>query len=356
MKKQLVPLVLSLIVCLPFLCCADQDIQARFERSLEAAKSIPNAEIDWIDTLSIKDPLFLKAQKINKEKFSRSFKFAYLVSGQKFRATCSSISGTETNLRGSFESTFDGKTYCTYSGDSHYMTKNSRVNPSGDGSEGGVNPLVQPFAFLRACFSNDKNSDKITIMRFTDITSEQFAKGITLPAGQESGDLLKFSMPGRMLAGQPTTWEIVMDKAGDYFTPETITEIVPGMKEENICRLLDYTNLSTYSFPTRIEWVSSQYPATSPPTVLSTGLITVISAHIPDQISDSMFRLDNEEKDAVANWDWDSHKLTKAAPQLAKIQTEHKTARVAILLLLFTTVVILPIAIVLTGRLGANKK
>jgi hypothetical protein len=343
--------LLTLIVFSQLFSRADQDIQARFERSLKAVKSIPGIEISWSDMLSIKDPMMLKGLRVKTNEFSRTDEYSYLVSGQKFRATSSLISGTETNLVHSLKSAFDGKFYYTYSDDSRYMTKKSSVNAT-DASEGGFNPLVQPFLFLKACFT----SNSTVPLRFTDITSEQFTKDIVLPAAQISNGQLTLSMQGHMRTEGLTTWKIVMDEAGDYFTPETITEIVPDRKVEFVCRFSNYTNLLAYPFPARIEWVMNQYPESSPPTVSSSGLITVISAHIPDQISDSMFRFDNEEKNAAVIWNWDSQKLTKAAPRLAKIQTEHKATRIVILLLLFTTVVILPLSIIVMRKSEAGKK
>ena len=56
----------------------------------------------------------------------------------------------------------------------------------------------------------------------------------------------------------------------------------------------------------------SSYPPTSPPTLLSTGTVTVISALIPDQIADSVFKLDSEEKSAAVVWDWDQKNFIKS--------------------------------------------
>jgi hypothetical protein len=123
-------------------------------------------------------------------------------------------------------------------------------------------------------------------------------------------------MPGLPLANQPTRWDIVVDGVGDSFTPKTISRVVPGVGAETVYRLLNYTNLGAYQFPTTIEWTESAYPPTSPPSVMSTGITTVISVRMPEQIADSTFRLD--EKSAAVVWDSDQRKLTKMPPELAR--------------------------------------
>jgi len=307
-------------------------VQARFEKSLKDAKSSSNVELDWLDTLWINDPKGLKA--LNAKVFSRTIQYSFIASGPKFRATCKLISGTKTNLAKLFESAFDGKSYATYSGDYRTMSKCSVKEP-GSNSENPHNPLVVPFMFLT------KYSDNCIrcVLRFTDIASDEFAKGLTLPTGQKSDDLLEISMPGLPLAKQPTTWKVTIDEAGDSFTPKKIKFVAPGSRYEVVNRFLEYTNLGAYQFPSRIEWTMSSYPPTSPPTLLSTGLVSVISARIPDRIEDSVFRLDSEENSAAVVWDWDRHKLIKAAPELAHVQVRTGIVRNVFLLILFTTAV-----------------
>src|SRR6266853_6201998 len=104
-----------------------------------------------------------------------------------------------------------------------------------------------------------------------------------------------------------------MDETGDSFTPQTIKFVAAGSKYEVVNRFLEYTNLGAYQFPSRIEWTMTSYPPTTPPTVLSTGTVAVISARIPDQIADSVFKLDSEEKSAAVVWDWDQKNFKKSA-------------------------------------------
>jgi len=306
MKMRLVSLILGFLGCVPIASSADQNVQARFEKSLKDAKSISNVEIDWLDTLWINDPEGLKALKV--KVFSRTFQYSFIASGMKYRATCKLISGTKTNLVRLSESAFDGKSYATYVGDYRSMTKSS-VNEPGANSESAHNPLVAPFMFL-AKYSDDCIR---CVLRSTDIASDEFANGLTLPTGQKSNGLLEISMPGLRLGGQPTTWKIAMDETGDSFTPQTIKFVAAGSKYEVVNRFLEYTNLGAYQFPSRIEWTMTSYPPTTPPTVLSTGTVAVISARIPDQIADSVFKLDSEEKSAAVVWDWDQKNFKKSA-------------------------------------------
>jgi len=46
MKMRLLSLILGLLACWPLVSFADQDLQARFEKSLKDAKSISKVEID----------------------------------------------------------------------------------------------------------------------------------------------------------------------------------------------------------------------------------------------------------------------------------------------------------------------
>jgi thiol-disulfide isomerase/thioredoxin len=118
-------------------------------------------------------------------------------------------------------------------------------------------------------------------------------------------------MPGLPLGKKPTSWRIDMDEAGDSFTPKAITLIIDaGM--EIVWRLLNYTNVGGYRFPTRIEVAGSAYPPTSPPTLMSTDTVTVISVSIPDRIADSVFELEKEKKLAATILDLDQTGLIKS--------------------------------------------
>jgi len=308
MKIRLVSLILGFLACLPLASGADHEVQVRFEKSLKVAKTISNVQIEWLDTLWINDPAALMA--LNATVFSRTFEYSFIASGQKFRASCKLISGTSTNMTRLCESAFDGESYTTYTADSRSMTK--RTLPElGSNSESADNPLAAPFMFL------GKRSDDCgnCVLRSTDIASDGFARGLTLPTGQRADGLLEISLTGLPVGKKPTTWTIAIDEASDTFSPRTIRFVAPGSGYEVDSKLLDYTNLGAYPFPTRIEWSMSAFPPTSPPTLLSTGMVSVISARIPDRTTDSVFNLDSEEQTAATVWDWDQKTLTKSGPR-----------------------------------------
>ena len=324
MKMRLAPLILRVLVWLPLATFANQDFQARFEKSLKDARSLPNVEIEFIYTLRIMDPAFLNAITSNKAAFYRTIQYSYLASGPKYRATCKLISGSERNQVEPSEFTFDGKLYTSYrDGNSRYMTRGSKKgHPTDAESMNHFNPLITPFIFL----SNYSDSPMWDMLRFTDIVAPEFKNELLLPKGQRSDGSLEISLPGLPLGEQPTTWKIAIDEAGDAFTPRSIVQVAPGAKIEIVHRLLNYTNLGGYQFPTRIEWTHSTYPPTSPPTLLLTGSVTVISARIPGQVPDSLFRLDEREKAAVTIWDWDQKKYIKG-PGTSSSSTATRQAR-----------------------------
>jgi RNA polymerase sigma factor (sigma-70 family) len=285
----------------------DQNLQARFEKSLKDARSLPGIEIDWLDTFQIESPQFLNSLNIKKASFSRTYEYSYVSSGQKYRVTCKFISGTETNLATFSESAFDGHSYDTYTGDSRYFTTRNKYVP-GANSESINNPLIAPFMFL----AKASDASVVSILRFTDITSDDFTDKFTLPAMQNSNSPLEVSMSGFPLGNQPTAWKITFSENGESFTPATITHTIPGQKTEIVSRLLNYTNIGAYRFPARIEYAMNSYPPTQPPTVLATGTLDVVSTRIPEKIADSMFTLESEKKSAATAWDWDQQTFIKS--------------------------------------------
>jgi hypothetical protein len=296
------------LACQLLVSSADQDVQARFEKSLSDAKSLPGVEIEYLDTLSITNPAFLKMLKTSNGKgYSRTFQYMYISSGLKYRATEKLISGTESNLVMSTESAFDGKSYYTYDGETRAMTKNGLNEPPEGLSH--QNPLIAPFAFLTKL----TDDGRMHILRFTDIISEEFTKGFALPTGLRTNGLLEITIPGLPAGGQTTLWKIAIDESGDSFTPKSVESICPGRGIQSVSKLLDYTNLGAYQFPSRIEWAESSYTPTSPPTSLSSGTVTLISARISEQTTDSDFELKSEEKLADSIWDWAQKNFVRVA-------------------------------------------
>ena len=118
-------------------------------------------------------------------------------------------------------------------------------------------------------------------------------------------------MPGLPLAKKPTAWTVDIDEAGGSFTPEKVSLVIEA-GQEIVWKLLNYTNVGGYEFPTKIVMTVNAYPPTSPPTWMSTITVTVISARIPDRIPDSTFSLEDEEKSAATVWDSDRMKTVKS--------------------------------------------
>src|SRR6185369_14664547 len=145
MKERLAPLIVAFLACWPLVGFADLDLQIRFQKSLENARSITNVEIQMLDTLWINDPAMLKALNVNV--FSRTFQYSYVSSGQKYRAECKLISGSQTNLVQLREAAFDGTTFSSYDADQRYLTRQTGNSP-GDNEESPENPLIAPFMFL----------------------------------------------------------------------------------------------------------------------------------------------------------------------------------------------------------------
>ena len=302
MKTQRVSVILGLIACLPLVSFADQDVQARFEKSLKDARSLTNVEIQMLET-----SIYPASPK--ERDFSSTFQYTYIASGPKFRATCKLVSATQPNTRKLSEAAFNGTSFVTYNADTRSMTRQDRIPGSAASGELLVSPLILPYMFLA------KHSDDCLncLLRFTDIASPAFAKGLILPKAQQSNGVLHIFMPGLPLAKKPTSWKIDIDESGDAFTPKAVTIVIDaGM--EIAYTLLNYTNLGGYQFPTTIKCIAATYPPTSPPTVKSTGITTVTSVRIPAQIEDSLFNLDDEEQMAETIWDADEKRLTKSGP------------------------------------------
>ena len=300
-------IVAGLIGFLPT-CIGGQDLQTRLENALQDARSISNVELRVADILWQKKAAGLKSVGLDKADFSRTFEYSYIRSGQKYRAACKLISATETNVARLFESTFDGTSYVCYDADHRSMTKSSTY-PHGERGECHNSPLVAPFMF-RSRQSDDCQS---CLLRFADIVAPGFTNGLILPKGKESRGLLHTSVPGPPRGKQPTLWSIGIDETGDSFTPKVISWVAPGLGFEVIYRLLNYTNLGTYRFPSTIEWTASAYPLAGSPSLLATGMTRVISVRVPERVAGSTFQLDEESAERI--WDSDQRRFTKSAPR-----------------------------------------
>jgi thiol-disulfide isomerase/thioredoxin len=309
--------MLALIGWLPIASAASTEVQSRFEKSLRAATSI-SLVAAWLDTLSDSDPEALRATGSEKA-FVRVVRYSYIASGPKYRLTWQLVSGTGTNLVRHKESAFDGTTFYFYRADSRHLTKTRDAILAGS-DESPNSPLLAPFMFLTT-----RSDDCIHCgLRFTELASLTAPQELALPKKQgETADIEISILDGLPVGGQPTTWKLELDGAGETFTPKTITSIVPGWRAQSLNRLLNYTNFGGYFFPTRMEWAWSSYPPTSPPTFTQTGVVTLISARIPTQVpAEALFSLEAEAKVADTIYDLDEHKFSRVAPEVAKAKAE----------------------------------
>jgi hypothetical protein len=329
--------ILELLCLLPLATLADQDVQTRFDTSLKNARSITNVEIRMLDTLWLKEaPVEPNNPKPAMSEFHRTSEYSCAVSGEKYRGERRLISAPQTNMAQLVEAAFDGTTYFSYDADNRYMTRKTG-NSTGDNVECPFNPLIAPFLFLTRQTDGCINC----ILRFSDILSPAFTSSVILPEAEKSDGLLEINLTGLPLMKQPTFWKIVLDQKGDSFTPKTMTWVEAGA--ETVLRLLDYTNLGAYQFPSVIVWSTTAYPATSPTTVMGTGMVTMISVRVPKQIPDSTFRLD--EKSAATIWDWDQKTFSKERPRLVTSYAKGKDARYILLTMILLAILCLWISI-----------
>jgi hypothetical protein len=294
MKHRFVSWSLGLLFCLAAATCGSQDLQARLENSLRNARSLTSVEIQMLEA-------YRTSRNDGKPDFSSTFQYTYVVSGPKFRATCKLVSATQTNTTKLSEAAFNGRSFVTYNADTRRMTRQGKIGGSSN-SELPVNPLIAPFCFL----SRNADDCLTCLLRFTDIKSPDFAKGVILPKGQQSNGLVHIVMPGLPIAKKPTSWRIDVDESSDSFTPKTITWTVEAGGQITYT-LLNYTNLSGYQFPTTVKCVATTYPPTSPPTVTSDEITTVSYVRIPQHIPDSTFEIDERLADRI--WDADNNKF-----------------------------------------------
>ena len=230
MHMRLLQLMLALVGWLPITSAATTELQSRFENSLRAASSIPRVEVEWLDTLSDRDPEALRTMHVSGHEFVRVVRYSYLASGPKYRLTWQLVSGTGTNLVHHKESAFDGTTFYFYRADSHYLTKTRDATLAGS-DESPNNPLLAPFMFL-----TPRSDDCINCgLRFTELASLIPPQELASPKKQgETGDIEISILLGLPVGGQPTTWKLELEGAGEAFMPKTITSIAPGWRAQLI--------------------------------------------------------------------------------------------------------------------------
>ncbi len=330
-----------LVMCIFSLCniaaANDYGVQARLEKTVEYLRAATNIELHGVNQLWIHKP---------KGDYTSSSKFLFIASGQKYRKEVIS-SSSDTNVIKSFETAYDGSLLATFNPDSSYMIQSSK-DQLGDQAPGPDNPLIENLMFL----SKDSDQCKGCRLMFSAIYSDDFLKGINLTNVEKNGNLLKISVPGLNVDGRATTWEIIMEDSGEQFTPQSITRIVP-MEGENTYKFLTYYNLNlniksngvleTISFPSVISYSAIAYSA-MPPGIVLTGLTTVVSASIPDQIPDSTFRLD--EKTAKIIWSADTKDAIKGKPILIAYEAKNRMAKIIVLSMFIITSVFFSILLI----------
>jgi hypothetical protein len=113
---QRVSVILGLFACLPLTSSANQDVQARFEKSLKDARALTNVEVQMLETL-----IYPSSPK--ERDFSSTFQYTYIASGPKFRANCKLVSAVQMNTRKRTEAAFNGTSFVTYNADTRSMTR-----------------------------------------------------------------------------------------------------------------------------------------------------------------------------------------------------------------------------------------
>jgi hypothetical protein len=314
----------------------DFGVQARLEKTVRYLRATTNIELHGVSQLWI--------HKL-KGDYTSSSEFLFIASGQKYRKEIRSTS-SDTNTIKLFETAYDGSLLATLNPSAGYMIQSSH-DQLGDQAPGD-NPLTENLKFL----SKDSDQCKGCRLMFNAIISDNFLDGVNLTNVEKNGDLLQISFPGRNVDGRATTWKIIMGNSGDQFTPQSITRIIPREGEQT-CNFETYTNLvininsngvpQMLTFPSVISYSATAYSAI-PSGVVLTGLTTVVSARIPEQIPDSTFRLD--ENLAKIIWSADKKDAIKGKPILKANEAKKTMAKMFVLSMFVITSVVFAILLI----------
>lgn len=289
------------------------DLQARLDRSLRNMHSITNVELEARDSLWVQD-----------DNFTSTSAFFFIASGEKYRTECN-VSTSTTNTVQVFQTAFDGTVGSSFHTNMLYMTQGDKDEP-GDRSPNPLNPLIMPFLFL----SKDSDSCPGCRLRFKDILSREALPNARFTNAIVSNGVFHASIVGPVVDGRTTSWKISMETNGNDFTPDSITRIIPGEGEQRY-RLTSYTNLGRAWFPSQIEYQCFTYPISWNSTPVLTGLTVLVSAKIPEAISNSVFRLD--ESRAKTIWNNDKKQAVKVSGELRKSHHRRVIVRIATLTL-----------------------
>jgi thiol-disulfide isomerase/thioredoxin len=276
-------------------------LQIRLEKALENARAITNIEIQYDDVLWLKGTPGAPPPLTND--YTRTEHITYTAADEKYRVECRTDSPDTTNIVKFTQTAFDGELWSEFNADTSYMVEQDGDRPND--LENPYNPLIQPFLFL------SKSSDDFMpgALRFVDLRAPDILNDLILPDTESSNGVFHLSFPGLPRNGVNQLWGIAIHDTDPDFTPETISTITyAGGKSpydlEATCNLSDYTNLGAYHFPTKLAYSMYIMPTNRllVPTLMATGMVTMVSVKIPAEIPASTFRLD--ESKALHIWNW----------------------------------------------------
>jgi thiol-disulfide isomerase/thioredoxin len=287
-------------------------LQIRLEKALENARAITNVEIHYDDMLWLKGKPISVAESNDwtrtmrtsypfSKDYIRTEHITYIAAGEKYWSEHRNESPNTTNIAKFIQTAFDGKLWSEFDGSTTNMVEQDGDMP-GD-RQYPFCPLIQPFLFL----SRQSDQHFPCGLRFTDLRDPDILNGLILPAAAKSNGVLQVSFSGLPRFGVNQLWSITANEASPDFTPRSISRTIYAAGRfpydlKTIFTFSDYTNLGAYHFPTKMAYQDFEVPTNNPmtPTLVSTGLVTVLSVRMPTQIPDSIFRLD--ESKAIHLW------------------------------------------------------
>ncbi len=287
-------------------------LQIRLEKALENARAITNVEIQYDDMLWLKGKPISVAESNEWTRAMRtSYPFSsdyirtehitYIAANEKYRIESRSESPNTTNIVKFIQTAFDGKLWSEFNGSTASMVEQDGDMPGYAHSP--FCPLIQPFLFL----SRQSDQHFACGLRFTDLRDLDILNGLILPEAEKSNGVLRVSFSGLPRFGVNQLWSIAVDDADPDFKPRNISQTIYAGSQfpydvEATCTFSDYTNLGAYYFPTKMAYRDFDVPTNKllAPTLVSTGLVTVVSVKMPTQIPDSTFQLD--ESKALHVW------------------------------------------------------
>ncbi len=288
---------------------AHTNLMERLENSLKAARQATNVEITFSDKLEIRSPEMLKSLKSENGFFWRTFQFTYIASGEKFHAITTDVVGSSTNLVGPSETGYDGLQYRIYEQQYNRMVTESVRNPKqGNMDQSPESPLIAALSFL----ARPTDDGFPNILMFTEARKGNVRDGLGMEIKSIDQGVITAEVRSSWHGKNTERWEIVIDEAGDSFKPRMLRQI---MNEKTLLTmsLTDYTNIDSYEFPSRIYGYHTSYPPKNPPEVQMSNCVELISVKSPTLISDSEFRLSEQEKKAGRIWSWDKKDFVDAS-------------------------------------------